>query len=98
VKKLFIILLFMPSLAFAGHTGWQSPTAAAGTSWTNPTYVYKSDNSRAYFEGVTGVYLYSTDYDLVIPNDSTIDSIEIIFQGDADAWLKVYNAFLVVSE
>ena len=63
-------------------TGVSIPSAAAGTSWTNPTNVYTSNDAYAVFATTTQLHLRMTDFGLDIPTGATILGFTITVEGN----------------
>jgi hypothetical protein len=103
LKYLTLFLLFLSSSVFAGHTGWQSPTAANNaTTWANETNVYTSNDARASFDQftMTSYYFYSTIFGLIVTNDVQIDSVIVRVEGygtDATAANRVVKVALTMN-
>jgi len=99
MKKLILIFMLITATAWADSEGPNSPTAAEDQgSWTNPTYIYSSDDNRAEFSDVNQHKLKAYDFDFTIPTDATIDGIKVDIEGqagnDAD---KTINVALSIS-
>jgi hypothetical protein len=87
-KQEGIPLFYQTRIAQAASIGPNSPSSADGTSqadggtvtWTNPTYIFASDNNRAtaaLAKGVISYYLQATGFGFNIPSDAVINGIYV---------------------
>ena len=81
-------LFYQTRIAQAASIGPNNPSSADGTSqagggtvtWTNPTYIFSSDNNRAtaaLAKGVISYYLQATGFGFNIPSDAVIKGIYV---------------------
>jgi len=81
-------LFYQTRIAQAVSIGPNNPSSADGTSqagggtvtWTNPTYIFSSDNNRAraaLAKGVISYYLQATGFGFNIPSDAVINGIYV---------------------
>jgi len=54
-----------------GNSGKKSGSAASGTNWTNPTYVYAADNFRATYNNAGQNWLTVTGFNVAMPANGT---------------------------
>jgi len=87
-KQEGIPLFYQTRIAQAASIGPNNPSSADGTSqagggtvtWTNPTYIFASDNNRAtaaLAKGVISYYLQATGFGFNIPSDAVINGIYV---------------------
>jgi hypothetical protein len=62
-----------------------SPSAASGTNWTNPTNVYSSNDSRASYANTAQNALAVTGFSFSIPSNATIVGIEVLIEGQGSS-------------
>lgn len=62
--------------------GPNSPTAAAGTNWVNPTNVFGSNDARATYNAATQNDIKITGYGFAIPAGATINGIIVRREGN----------------
>lgn len=76
-----LLLCFCCILLVAANQGPNNPTAATGAHWTNPSYIYSSNNAYAIYNRNAQEYLISSSYGFAIPAGSFINGIEIQIEG-----------------
>jgi hypothetical protein len=88
VRKLLLVLLLIPALAWAGNTGAKHGSAFSdvNSAWATETDIYSSDDNYA-VDGTSGTdnYLYVTGFSMSVPTDSVIDSIVVFAEGYGSA-------------
>ncbi len=66
------------------NTEFKSPTATDARHWTNPTNVFASDDSKANTNNNSDYEIYK-DFGFDLDNVGTIDGIEVVIEGRANA-------------
>lgn len=75
--------IVVPVISPAADTGFKSPTANGGNSWSNPTYAYTSDNIYVATTGSFKEIYYN--FFLNVPAGSVIKGIEVTVEASANS-------------
>lgn len=83
MKLSFFGLLVISASVYAGTGDFRDPSAASGTNWTNPTYVFAGDGLLATYSATSKDNLFVMDFAVGAVYPGTIDSIVVRISGYA---------------
>ena len=76
-----LLLCCCSLLLLAASQGPNNPSAATGAHWTNPSYIYSSNDAYTIYNRTAQEYLISSSNGFAIPTGSFINGIEIQIEG-----------------